>query len=98
MTVIDKSWFVEAVVAALVGLFLLVAGVVLVSSRRTGPPVGRRAAGAGAGAAGAPGTIDPVETVDAEDGIEPTVPFTVAVPVGPIEAADAHVAPGTRDP
>ena len=34
LTVVDKSWFVEAVIAALIGLFLLVVGVVLVTSRR----------------------------------------------------------------
>ena len=34
LTVTDKSWFVEAVVAALIGLFLLVAGVVLLTARR----------------------------------------------------------------
>ena len=33
-TVVDKTWFVEAVVAALVGLFLLVVGVVLLWPRR----------------------------------------------------------------
>ena len=49
MKVTDKSWFVEAVVAALIGLFLLVAGVVLLTSRRRHhhPGDGRRAAGAG---------------------------------------------------
>ncbi len=34
LKVTDKSWFVEAVVAALIGLFLLVAGVVLLTARR----------------------------------------------------------------
>ena len=55
LKVTDKSWFVEAVVAALIGLFLLVAGVVLLTSRRARhhadvvvPPV-----------PAAPGTIDP---------------------------------------
>lgn len=33
-TVVDKTWFVEAVVAALVGLFLFVVGVVLLWPRR----------------------------------------------------------------
>ncbi|MGL5818881.1 MAG: hypothetical protein ACRCYR_15035 [Phycicoccus sp.] len=35
MTVSDKTWFVESVVAALVGLFLVVAGVLLVWPRRS---------------------------------------------------------------
>ncbi|MEO7422515.1 MAG: hypothetical protein ABIU87_08980 [Ornithinibacter sp.] len=35
MTVLDKSWFVEAVVAALVGLFLIAGGVLLLLHRRT---------------------------------------------------------------
>ncbi|NHA68023.1 hypothetical protein [Phycicoccus flavus] len=39
MTVTDKRWFVEAVVAALVGLFLLVAGVVAAWPRRRRTPV-----------------------------------------------------------
>jgi len=37
LTVTDKTWFVEAVVAALVGLFLFFAGVVLLFSRRSRP-------------------------------------------------------------
>ncbi|MGL5928732.1 MAG: hypothetical protein ACRCY8_07340 [Dermatophilaceae bacterium] len=37
MTVSDKTWFVESVVAALVGLFLVVAGVLLVWPRRPAP-------------------------------------------------------------
>ncbi len=37
MTVTDKTWFVEAVVAALVGLFLLVVGLVLLWPRRPRP-------------------------------------------------------------
>lgn len=36
-TVVDKTWFVEAVVAALVGLFVLVVGVLLVWPRRSTP-------------------------------------------------------------
>ncbi len=35
MTVVDKTWFVEAVVAALVGLFLLVAGAILLLPHRS---------------------------------------------------------------
>jgi hypothetical protein len=34
VTVTDKTWFVEAVIAALVGLFLLFAGLILLFSRR----------------------------------------------------------------
>ncbi|MGL4174438.1 MAG: hypothetical protein ACRCSN_00055 [Dermatophilaceae bacterium] len=37
MTVRDKTWFVESVVAALVGLFLVVAGVLLVWPQRPAP-------------------------------------------------------------
>ena len=69
MTVVDKSWFVESVIAALVGLFLLVAGVGLVSSRRTRhagpvvvPPVPPNPDAPEASAA--EGTFDPDETVD----------------------------------
>ena len=78
MTVVDKSWFVEAVIAALVGLFLLVVGVVLVSSRRTrhtgpvvAPPVPpvppapeAPERSAAPEASSVPGTFDPDETVD----------------------------------
>ena len=38
LTVTDKTWFVEAVVAALVGLFLLVVGVVLLVAPSPPPP------------------------------------------------------------
>ncbi|HYN67729.1 MAG TPA: hypothetical protein VES93_12640, partial [Ornithinibacter sp.] len=89
MTVVDKSWFVEAVIAALVGLFLLVAGVVLVSSRR-GRPAGS--------AVVPPGTFDPDRAVGDGDGVEPTVPLTVAAPVGVGEAPVAADAPETFDP
>ena len=41
VTVTDKTWFVEAVIAALVGLFLLVAGVTLLFSRRRAVGTGR---------------------------------------------------------
>jgi hypothetical protein len=69
LTVVDKSWFVEAVIAALIGLFLLVVGIVLVTARRARhvvpvevPP-----------APEAPrGTFDPVDAVEGEDGSEPT--------------------------
>ena len=37
LTVVDKTWFVEAVIAALVGLFLLIAGLILLFSRRARP-------------------------------------------------------------
>ena len=42
MTINDKTWFVEAVVAALVGLFLLVVGLVLAWPRRRPRPAGAR--------------------------------------------------------
>jgi hypothetical protein len=93
LTVTDKSWFVEAVVAALIGLFLLVAGVVLLTARRSRhhgdaavPPVPDVPADAG--------TIDPDQTVGAGDGSEPTVPLAHAV-VSPLEAP---AAPETTDP
>jgi hypothetical protein len=92
LKVTDKSWFVEAVVAALIGLFLLVAGVVLATSRRRHhhadvvvPPV--------PAAPAAPGTIDPDRPVGAEDGTEPTVPLQVpldhTVVASPLEAPTA---------
>ena len=37
VTVTDKSWFVEAVIAALVGLFLFFAGLILLFSRPQAP-------------------------------------------------------------
>ena len=45
-TVVDKTWFVEAVVAALVGLFLLLVGVVLLWPRRHPRPADVTAPGA----------------------------------------------------
>jgi hypothetical protein len=71
MKVTDKSWFVEAVVGALVGLFLLVAGVVLLTSHRGRQHQGHLAVPTAPAAAG---TIDPAGTVGAGDGTEPTVP------------------------
>ncbi len=68
LKVVDKSWFVEAVIAALIGLFLLVVGVVLVTSRRARhlvvevPPVPESPAG----------TFDPVGAVEGVDGHQPT--------------------------
>jgi hypothetical protein len=89
LTVTDKSWFVEAVVAALIGLFLLVVGVVLLTSRRSRhhgpvvvPPV-----------PAAPGTIDPDRTVGAEDGTEPTTPSDPTVVLSPLDAPAASAAP-----
>ncbi len=96
MKVTDKSWFVEAVVGALIGLFLLVVGVVLLTARRTRhhgdvavppvPPVPDAA-----------GTIDPDQTVGAGDGSEPTVPLPAAV-VSPLEAPAAPDTTDSQDP
>lgn len=61
LRVVDKTWFVEAVVAALVGLFLLVAGVVVLWPRR-----GHHPAAPVAGAAEEPGTEQPA-TVEPDD-------------------------------
>jgi hypothetical protein len=44
VSVTDKKWFVEAVIAALVGLFLLLAGVTMLFSRRRPTASGRREA------------------------------------------------------
>ena len=70
LTVVDKSWFVEAVIAALIGLFLLVVGIVLVTARRARhlvpveePP---------APEAPPTGTFDPVDAVEGADGSGPT--------------------------
>ncbi|QIM20320.1 hypothetical protein G7075_02800 [Phycicoccus sp. HDW14] len=46
LRVVDKTWFVESVVAALVGLFLLVAGVVVLWPRRGHHPAAADAAAA----------------------------------------------------
>jgi hypothetical protein len=69
LQVVEKSWFVEAVIAALIGLFLLVVGVVLVTSRRARhpapvevPPVPEAPTG----------TFEPVGAVEGVDGTEPT--------------------------
>jgi hypothetical protein len=70
MTVTDKSWFVEAVVAALIGLFLLVAGVVLLFSRRTRHHADAAVLPVPAG----PGTPGPDPAVGAGDGPDATVP------------------------
>ena len=83
IAVTDKSWFVEAVVAALIGLFLVVAGVVLLTSRHRRhhgavevPPV----------PVAPEGTIDPDRAVGAGDATEPTVPL----------ALDEEAEPGSR--
>ncbi len=94
MKVTGKSWFVEAVVAALIGLFLLVAGVVLLTSRRRHhhhgevvvPPV-----------PAAPGTIDPDATVGAGDGTEPMTPSDHTVVLSPFEAPAAAPEPAAPD-
>jgi len=89
MTVVDKSWFVEAVVAALVGLFLLVAGVLLLTSRRNRHHAAAPATTVpdvpGATAAGTP---QPVRAVEGEDATEPTVPLPE--PAGSPELPAAH--------
>ena len=95
LAVTNKSWFVEAVVAALIGLFLIVAGVVLLTSRtrrHPGPvavppvPVAPDAPAGPTdpeGAIDAEGTIDPDRTVGAGDGAEPTAPLTLGHEPGP---------------
>lgn len=54
LRVVDKTWFVESVVAALVGLFLLVAGVVVLWPRRGHHPAVPAADGAEETLAGEP--------------------------------------------
>ena len=66
-TVVDKTWFVEAVVAALVGLFLLIVGVVLLWPRRH-PRTADVAVPAVPTTPGAPGaTADPSDAPDPEE-------------------------------
>ena len=102
MTVVDKSWFVEAVVAALVGLFLLVAGVLLLTSRRTrhhaAAPAATVPVAPGATAAG---TSQAAPAVGGEDGTEPTVPLPSAVQESPHSApepAGSPEQPASHDP
>ena len=103
LKVTDKSWFVEAVVAALIGLFLLVAGVVLLTARRRRhhgavevPPV-PPVLGAGVGAAPAEGpeeapvpagTSDPDRAVGAGDGAGATAPLHSTTVRSPRPATD----------
>ena len=96
LRVTDKSWFVEAVVAALVGLFLLVAGVVLLTARRghhgtpAVPPV-PDAPGAATAEAGDPdtvhaataGTFRPAAPVEGSGHTEPTVVLPPTAPHDP---------------
>lgn len=85
LRVTDKSWFVEAVVAALVGLFLLVAGIVLLTARRRHhpapevPPV-PTAPGAGSTATG---TFRPAGPVEGSGHTEPTVVLPPTAPHDP---------------
>ena len=76
MTVENKTWFVEAVIAALVGLFLLAVGLVVVwprRRRRTGADAGPAAGvtATGADAAGPPtdetAELEPMATTPAEE-------------------------------
>ena len=70
-----KTWFVEAVVAALVGLFLLVVGVVLLWPRRhpRTADVAVPDVPEAPGATGAPGaTADPSDVPDPRDPEEVT--------------------------
>ena len=69
LTVVHKTWFVEAVVAALVGLFLLVVGVVLLWPRRH-PRTADVAVPAVTADSGA--TADPSDTPDPRDPEEVT--------------------------
>ncbi len=103
LRVTDKSWFVEAVVAALIGLFLLVAGVVLLTARRLRhhgavevPPVPAvPAAPEVAEEAAAPtGTYDADRAVGAGDGAAATAPLfatTVRSPRPATDEADTDV-------
>lgn len=72
LTVVHKTWFVEAVVAALVGLFLLVVGVVLLWPRRH-PRQADVARPADPAVPDAPGTTaDPSDPSDPRDPEEVT--------------------------
>jgi len=114
LTVVDKSWFVESVIAALIGLFLLVVGVVLVTSRRARHPVPVEVPPVPEAPTG---TFGPVGAVEGVDGHEPTSALTgdrddpavaADTDVGtaaetPSEAphqapADSHGSPATQQP
>ena len=73
-TVVHKTWFVEAVVAALVGLFLLDVGVVLLWPRRHPRPAG---AAPPAGPDAPDATAAPGGTADASDVPDPRNPEEV---------------------
>lgn len=73
-TVVHKTWFVEAVVAALVGLFLLVVGVVLLWPRRHPRPA---EAAPPAGPDAPDTTAAPGGTADASDVPDPRNPEEV---------------------
>ena len=102
LKVTDKSWFVEAVVAALIGLFLLVAGVLLLTTRRRHhgaaavPPLpavpdapDAPDAPDGTEEALAPaGTSDPDRAVGAGDGVGATAPLPATTVRSPRPATD----------
>ena len=97
LTVTDKSWFVEAVVAALIGLFLLVAGVVLLTARsrrhhgavEVQPvPEAPEALDAPEGPEALGGTSDPDRAVGAPDGSDPTLPLRATTVRSPRPADD----------
>ena len=95
LEVTDKSWFVEAVVAALIGLFLLVAGVVLLTARRrhhgdvTEPlPVRAGAPDATQEPLAPAGTSDPDRAVGAGDGAAATAPLRATTVRSPRPATD----------
>ncbi len=110
LSVTDKSWFVEAVVAALIGLFLLVAGVVLLTARRPRHhgaaevrpvPEVSEAEAPEAPAPEAPlvpvgsgGTSDPDRAVGAQDGSDPTLPLRATTVRSPRPADDVPDADG----
>ncbi len=67
LRVVDKTWFVESVVAALVGLFLLVAGVVVLWPRRGHHPAAPTTDDAGAAPAGKPDVGKPADRPTSDD-------------------------------
>jgi hypothetical protein len=91
MTVTDKTWFVEAVVAALVGVFLLVVGVLLLWPRRRRPAV---VAPSGTTDAEATEPTEALETPETTEVLE--TPEAAEAP-GAAETPEAAEAPGAAE-